>query len=501
MDVSKKCRYRKKNRQLLKNKICTAIGPVYVNNRFNWARYDGLCYYSVLLIEHYHNPLGKRQIEKYLTQVCPKFESFLEKDGFARSNLLSQIKIHMKRKRFRIPYNILNHPNIDGSNSHYYYYTRAERAPTPAEKGEDASVSSDLPEDMDVFIQRYRLTFKYLNVDKPPAHLQYVPPEPCKDSTDLHGTVISYHAEDNTSVRSFRSNEGFDNLPTCSSTSKNTTRRSTFNHEYREEKRIKEEAKKLKLSMIKPSTPWKTQQVSDETLEQAYQPPLSNYFTNSNSEYREYEKYIFDGLMTEDKFDELTGATFRYAKDTYLKAYRKTLDQYLKELQDFHDPIESLRDKELKQDAIDLAYTLAKTKVEKELSNAISFITNLWHLKVFDFGFLRALQHKAQKSYVDEKCCWCPCNKYLDIWRKQFGCIDSIFLKNANICNNKQMNPQGMIDHAKSFTMKQCKVHRLIYLYLYYLYDGEVDINKVSTLQSNILSKKGNLNIVKRYMY
>ena len=140
----------------------------------------------MLFRSYWDFPLGKRQIEDYLTQICPCFESFLESDGFRRSLLISQVKCHMKRKTYKIPYEVMNHPNSDGSSKKYFYHTRTY-APSQEDLASDESTSSYLDDGLQHFIELKKGTFKYLNVDDPPEG---------EKSDSFPATIISCKSED-----------------------------------------------------------------------------------------------------------------------------------------------------------------------------------------------------------------------------------------------------------------------------------------------------------------
>ena len=81
VDCRTKCprrnRHCENNRRFIKSCLREAIGPEYLydksnHTQFNWARHAGLCYYAMCLIREYGKPLGKQQISKHLTAVCPR---------------------------------------------------------------------------------------------------------------------------------------------------------------------------------------------------------------------------------------------------------------------------------------------------------------------------------------------------------------------------------------------------------------------------------------------
>ena len=87
VDCSNKCKgpvgLRQHNIRYIKNRLREAIGGEFmfdkINTRhYNWARHDGLCSYAMTLIQEYGRPLGKRQIEKFLTAVCPSLNPLLK---------------------------------------------------------------------------------------------------------------------------------------------------------------------------------------------------------------------------------------------------------------------------------------------------------------------------------------------------------------------------------------------------------------------------------------
>ena len=100
----------------------------------------------------------------------------------------------MKRKAYKIPYKVMNHPNSDGSSKKYFYHTRTY-APSQEDLASDESTSSYLDDGLQHFIELKKGTFKYLNVDDPPEGEKYVPPGG-KKSDSFPVTIISCKSED-----------------------------------------------------------------------------------------------------------------------------------------------------------------------------------------------------------------------------------------------------------------------------------------------------------------
>ena len=82
-------------------------------------------------------------------------------------------------------------------------------------------------------------------------------------------------------------------------------------------------------------------------------------------------------------------------------------------------------------------------------------------------------------SDCTEKLCWCPCNDYFKIWRNSYA-LEYDIDNHRTICGNKSYSPQGLIEHLGTYRMKSCHYHRLLHLYLYFLYN---DITKYSWRQ------------------
>ena len=319
--------FRTKNKGFIKKKLRFAIGPRFINDHeFNWPRYHGLLHYSFILIKEWNGLLGKRQIEKYLQDLIPSFESFLESKGYKRSMLLSQIKVHLKRKYYCIPYECKEYYG------HYYNVTNTQ-PPTTDELKEDESISTSLSPSLIHFIDSFRHSYQYFNVEPPPYGAQYIPLQ--NETNDLQGTIISINSE-KPAPPSFNDNEGFGHIPNESK----KTGVSTFNHTAREQKK----KDLLHISLIKPNFNWKkfNFSITEKTLEQYYDPPIPQYFRTQDDGYKAFQQYIYEDMMSDSEYESLTKVAFRYNKNVYLKTYAKTLNHFVTHLTKLHDPIDGL---------------------------------------------------------------------------------------------------------------------------------------------------------------
>ena len=325
-------------------------------------------------------------------------------------------------------------------------------------------------------------------MEPPPFGAKYIPLQ--NETNDLQGTIISINSE-KPAPSSFNDNEGFGHIPNESK----KTGVSTFNHTAREQKK----KDLLHISLIKPNFNWKkfNFSITENTLEQYYNPPIPLFFRSNDEPYKEFQQFIYEDMMSDSEYESLTKDTFRYNKHIYLQTYAKTLNHFVTHLTKLHDPIDRLRNMDLNQDCIDTAYQCAKDDVKADYKLARTFLSNVFHVGVFEYGLLRFMQSKL---YKNDPCCWCPCNKHLVIWRKQIGFDRNGFLHRDNVCNNTQYSPQGLIDHL-CMQRNKCKVHKLLYLYCFYQYDGDSHKNKVSRTSSFTLINRYNLNTVKRYVY
>ena len=481
-------RWCKKNKTFMKSQLRKDVGPRFIkigpkedDKVFNWPRYHGLLHYSFMLIKEWNGELGKRQIAKYLLDIVPTFESFLDSKGYSRSMLLSQIKTHLKRKKFCIPYKLREKPG------EYYNHTRSE-PPTANELEEDDSVSSDLTPSLCRFIDKYKNSFDYMNVEPPPDGLEYIPP--LEDTNDLSGTIISVHSETSRPA-SFNETEGFTHIP-------NENGKSGISSINREIKKGKNP--NIVITIIKPSFQWTEYDISisEDTLKQYFNPDIPLSLKNEGYGDEDYRHYIFDDFWSDDEYNDLTNNVSPLNEATYVKAYAKTLKHFVTNLTKLHDPIDDLRDKDIKQDAIDLAYQCARENFKNDYDMARTFLTNVYHLIPFEYGLLRFIQCEDD-TVRDTAVCYCPCNGNFKKWRQAISCDDNTFLDAKNVCINTRYTPQDMINHLASYR-KDCKVHRLLYLYCFYLYDGEQDRANVSDSFSFTLRNRFNFNMVKRYV-
>ena len=309
---------RKYNRQYIKSRLREAIGPDFShdkdgNKHFNWSKHHGICYYAMSLIQEYAQPLGKRQIEKYLTAVCPTFESFVEANGFARTLLLSQIKVHLKRAYYKIPYERICYPKPNGNFPQWYYDTKRV-PPTPEQLIEEYSTSSAI-DDLTGLINRFRGT--YVNEqrkDVPIGVPQYNFP-----------TYISIDTNQQ-NIESFGENEGFSNIPTCSSTS----RKSTLDVAGRQRKA----QQNLDYLGIKSNIVWKDQfkEIKHGILEDMYVSEMPTAFSKVD-----FDDYMNEGIMDRELFESLAKYP-RFSKEHYIKVYVKTLWEYMNEIHILYDP-------------------------------------------------------------------------------------------------------------------------------------------------------------------
>ena len=67
-------------------------------------------------------------------------------------------------------------------------------------------------------------------------------------------------------------------------------------------------------------------------------------------------------------------------------------------------------------------------------------------------------------------------------------------------CENTAYNIQGLIEHLQSHTLNDCRVHRLLYLYIYYLHDGKRDRRLVSKNFTSTFTKRCKIDLMIRYV-
>ena len=105
-------------------------------------------------------------------------------------------------------------------------------------------------------------------------------------------------------------------------------------------------------------------------------------------------------------------------------------------------------------DCTDLKPTHWREQLERELS---PFFMSLPTCLLFDAGF---------RVKSPSKICWCPCGKYLCVWREAFNLQLEEIDDTATIqCDGEKITKQGLLDHCRAHA-ENCCLHFGIMRYL-----------------------------------
>ena len=162
------------------------------------------------LIQGSGRPLGKFQISKYLTAVCPKFESFIEDNGFHRTLLLSPNKVNLKKAFYKIPFERKCFRQVDGNLPEHNYATKRSK-PTAAQLDEDPSTCLNI-DDLQDIIKQFKGKYTYEEGRVVPHGAP---------SYNFPSYISIDTNQDN--IKIFGDNDALFDIPTCSSTSRQFT--------------------------------------------------------------------------------------------------------------------------------------------------------------------------------------------------------------------------------------------------------------------------------------
>ena len=234
--------------------------------------------------------------------------------------------------------------------------------------------------------------------------------------------------------------------------------------------------------------------------------PSNNLHINSSREdYSRYESNLYEGLIDQKQFDELVQDVNYLHKDEYIRAYTKCLLQFIEELTAHYDPTPDLINKNLEQEQIDLSFNIAKANINEVYDKSLSFICQIIHIRAFDFAFIRYSNNRKKMDKLrfrqvitnkNDEVCWCPCNKHFERWRNVCGFENYV----DKPCEDIPYNIQGLIKHLASHGLDDCRVHRLLYLYIYYLHDGKKDRRLVSKNFTSTFTKHCKIDLMIRYV-